>query len=84
MIFNGMGSGVNFQPAYGTWDTNETGDSLIHNDLESFRTAYKIVELSETRFVREYERIVQQTSDPERWPVGDTLTYREIFVPKQD
>jgi hypothetical protein len=30
----------------------------------------------------EYERIIMETSDSFKWPLGDTVTDREAFVPK--
>jgi hypothetical protein len=72
---------LNYQPGFGYWKVN--GDSLIHNEYDaSYRTAYYIVHISDTLFIREYERIVQLTSEPIKWPLGDTVVYREVFVPR--
>ena len=72
----------NYQPTFGYWKVNEAGDSLIHNEYESYKTKYFIVHISDTLFIREYERIVMETSDSLKWPLGDTVVYREVFVPR--
>jgi len=72
----------NWQPNYGYWRFNANGDTLIHNGREPFSTKYRIIELTNNLLIREYERIVQETSYSLKWPIGDTVTYREILVPK--
>ncbi len=45
-----LSDAVNFQPNIGFWIIR--GDSLIHNPEQYYEFGYKIVELTETRFVR--------------------------------
>ncbi len=82
LTIGGDDQSPNYQPAFGYWKVNDSGDTLIHNEWEASKTKYFIVHLSDTLFIREYERIVMETSDSLRWPLGDTVTYREVFVPK--
>ena len=46
-----FGSGPNYQPGVGFWSMKN--DSLIHNSAQFYQKSYKIIELSETRFVRQ-------------------------------
>jgi len=75
--------GPNYQSIFGYWEFNEAGDTLIHNRLEPFRTDYAIIQLTSELLIREYQRIILASSDTIRWPLGSTVVYREVFVPKE-
>jgi len=81
-----IGDGLNYQPYFGYWILSPNIDTLIHNEGFQYETQYKIIELTEERFIREYQRIIQRIDDlhSEKWGVmvGDTVVYREIFVPR--
>ena len=71
----------NYQPDYGYWEIVEDQQLLIHNKGMPYEKRYRIIELQDTLFIREYERIIyqlSQTSDP-IWHIGDTVTYRETL-----
>jgi hypothetical protein len=74
----------NFQPTFGYWEVDPAGITMTHNIREKYIVEYKIVQLNEHIMIREYERIVQQSSDPLKWVIGDNVVYREVFVPKID
>lgn len=73
---------VNFQPNLGYWSISTNGDTLRHNEYEYYFTIYRVIELSDELFIREYERVVYASGDTIRYPVGDTITYKEILIPK--
>ena len=76
-----LSDGVHFQPNPGFWIIR--GDSLIHNPELYFEFGYKIVELTETRFVRLSNRVMTTSFDSTKWVVGDAILFTEIFVAKE-
>ncbi len=70
-----------YQPNIGFWKIR--GDSLIHNPELYYEFGYKIVELTETRFVRQSTRVMRMTVDSTKWLVGDAILFTEIFVPRE-
>lgn len=79
----GIGMGMNYQPIFGSWEINDLGNTLIHNRLEPFTTPYELISIDESTLIREYERVIQITSDPIQWPLGETVVYREIFMRRE-
>lgn len=80
-IVTSIGAGKNYQPSFGYWILDESKNVLVHNERESYATSYAIIELNDTVMIREYERVIQESSDSIKWPVGDTVIYREILIP---
>lgn len=78
-----IGIGENFQPPIGYWTISDSDQVLIHNDREFYAVSYNIILLNDTIMIREYERIVQESSDTLKWPIGSTVTYREILVSRE-
>lgn len=80
-----LGENENYQPRYGAWSLNASGDSLIHNEHDSFAKHYAIIELNNSLFIREYTRIIQQVrpEDSLRWPIGSKAVYREVLTVKK-
>jgi len=76
-----LSDSVHFQPDLGFWIIR--GDSLIHNPEQYYEFGYKIVELLETRFVRQSNRVMKTTVDSTRWLPGDAILFTEIFVPRE-
>ena len=74
-----LGDDLNFQPDYGYWNIDEGQKVLIHNKGLSYEKTYKIIDLQDTLFIREYDRVIQQSNDTTIWPIGETVTYREIL-----
>jgi len=74
-----LGFKENYQPEYGYWEIDEINSILIHNAGQPYEISYNISQLNDTLFVREYERLIYQSNDPEKWPVGSTSTYRETL-----
>ena len=72
-----LGYEENFQPEYGYWDVDEQQNLLIHNRGLNYETHYRIIELNDTLFIREYDRIIYESSDTVAWPIGSTAIYRE-------
>ncbi len=81
-----LGESLNFQPTFGYWELSINEDRLIHNKGFDYVTHYKIIELTEEGFIREYQRIIQRIDNlhSDKWGlgVGDTVVYREVFVPR--
>ena len=69
----------NYQPEYGYWKIDEALQLLIHNPGMPYEKHYRILELTETSFIREYERVVYESSSHDLWKPGNTVTYREVF-----
>ena len=76
-----LSDSVHFQPNIGFWIIR--GDSLIHNPTQHYEFGYKIVELTETRFVRQSNRVMRTSFDTDEWEPGDAILFTEIFVPKE-
>jgi hypothetical protein len=69
----------NWQPNFGTWTISE--NSLIHNDNFEYSTAYTL-ELKNEKLYRTSNRIMSASYD-NKWAVGDTVTYKEVFARKK-
>ena len=77
--FFNYGEGVNFQPAFGFWELIEEQNLLIHNKGFPYEKSYRIIELNDTLFIREYERMVNSSPDTVKWPIGEIAVYREVL-----
>ena len=77
-----LGSGLNWQPSFGSWNIDESGTKLIHNNSQLYETTYEIIELSDDLFVRSSQRVMQETIDPSKWLPGDIVAFKEVFRPK--
>jgi len=81
-----LGRDQNYQPDLGYWEILENGleINLIHNVQQFYEVQYKVIELSEERMVRQYERIVQEMDEVDslKWSIGDTITYTEVLIPR--
>jgi len=71
----------NFQPEYGFWQIIEGQNQnlLIHNKGLPYEKTYRIIELTDTSFIREYERVIYESRDTTIWPIGATALTLEIF-----
>jgi hypothetical protein len=77
------GAGDSFQPAFGFWELIEEQNLLIHNKGMPYEKPYTIVQLNDTVFIREYERIINSSPDTVKWPIGEVAVYRE-FLKKRE
>ena len=81
--FYSYGSGVNFQPAFGFWELIEEQNLLIHNKGLPYEKSYRIIQLNDTLFIREYDRMVNSSHDTVKWPVGEIAVYREVLEKRE-
>jgi len=64
---------------YGYWELIEEQNLLIHNKGLPYEKSYRIIELNDTLFIREYDRIVYSSIDTVKWPIGEMTVYREVL-----
>ncbi len=76
------GTNENYQPGYGTYQYFPEEMLLIHNPGMPYEVSYNIIELSDTMFIREYERIIQ-VENFDSIPIGTSVTYREVLIPRE-
>lgn len=79
-----LGYKENYQPEYGYWQLDETQDLLIHNKGLATETTYRIIQLNDTLFIREYDRLVYESSNTILWPIGEMATYREFLEKRKE
>ena len=74
----------NWQPNFGAWELNETGDKLIHNKGQAYSVTYTL-SFSNNRGYEQLIRISERymslnsLSPQNAWKAGDVVTFMEVF-----